>query len=203
MFGQLGSVMQVELLGGFRVAVDDVGVDEVAWRLRKARALIKLLALTPEHSLHREQVMDALWPERDRAAAANNLRQAVFVARRALDSCGDDGMARIAVAHDLVKLDPERLLIDVETFERAAAEAESSPSLDRLRVAIGLYSGELLPEDRFEPWASARREALRERNLALLLELARQLSEAGDWTASAAELQRALAPRAAARTSPP
>ena len=84
----------IDLLGGFRVAAGEMMVDEAAWRLRKARGLVKLLALTAEHRLHREQVIEALWPDRQPAAASNNLRQALFVARRALDSCGDDGFWR-------------------------------------------------------------------------------------------------------------
>jgi DNA-binding SARP family transcriptional activator len=42
--------------------------------------------LSPGHRLHREQVMDVLWPELDPAAAAANLRKAVHEARRVLDA---------------------------------------------------------------------------------------------------------------------
>jgi predicted ATPase/DNA-binding SARP family transcriptional activator len=184
--------LRIELLGGFRVAASGAAVAEEAWRLRKARGLLKLLALTPEHSLHREQVIDALWPDRDPAAASNNLRQALFVARRALDSCGEDGGARIAFAGDVLTLATERLVIDVEAFEGAAADAEQRESPEGHRAAIELYRGELLPEDRFEPWATARREALRERHLTLLVGLARLEQEMGDPTAAVAALQRAL-----------
>ena len=55
-----------------------------AWRLKKARELVKLLALARGHRLHREQAMDVLWRDLAPAAAANNLHQAVHVARRAL-----------------------------------------------------------------------------------------------------------------------
>lgn len=45
---------------------------------------MKLLALAEGNRLHREQAMDTLWRDRGPAAAANNLNQAVHVARRAL-----------------------------------------------------------------------------------------------------------------------
>lgn len=184
--------LRIDLLGGFRVAAGEVTVSEAAWRLRKSRGLVKLLALTPEHSLHREQAIEALWPDWDPASASNNLRQALFVARRALDSCGEDGAARIALAHDALTLATDGLRIDVEEFEEAAEEAERAPSIERHRAAIDLYSGELLPEDRFDEWATARRRALRERHLSLLVELALMLEQAGDWAAAAAALQQAL-----------
>jgi uncharacterized membrane protein (DUF2068 family) len=49
----------VTLLGGFSAVVDGEPVPESAWRLKKARELVKLLALAPDHRLHREQVMRA------------------------------------------------------------------------------------------------------------------------------------------------
>jgi hypothetical protein len=73
-------------LGGFAAAVDGVRVPDRAWRLKKARELVKLLALAPGHRLHREQVMDVLWRDRGPAAAANNLHQAVYVARMSMST---------------------------------------------------------------------------------------------------------------------
>ena len=64
-------------MGDRRVAAD-------AWRLRKAKTLVKLLALASGHRMHRDALMAALWPDRDGPAAANNLHQALYVARRAL-----------------------------------------------------------------------------------------------------------------------
>ena len=58
--------LYIRLPGGFRVAVGSRQVDESEWRLRKAAALVKLLALAPGHRLHREQMMDALWRELER-----------------------------------------------------------------------------------------------------------------------------------------
>ena len=74
----------IKLLGGFAATQGEEPIDPSVWRLRKGRELVKLLALAPGHELHREQLMDALWPNLDPAAAANNLHQVVHVARRAL-----------------------------------------------------------------------------------------------------------------------
>src|SRR5918993_357031 len=83
---QLGrpETLRLWLLGGFRVSVGTRTVEEGAWRLRKASALVKLLALAPGHHLHRERAMDLLWPDQGGGAAANTLSQALHAARRAL-----------------------------------------------------------------------------------------------------------------------
>ena len=46
--------VRVSLLGGFAATVDGVVVPDSAWRLKKARELVKLLALADGHRLHRE-----------------------------------------------------------------------------------------------------------------------------------------------------
>jgi predicted ATPase len=141
----------IGLLGGFKAAVDGTEVPDGAWRLRKARELVKHLALARSHRLHREQAMDALWPDLDPAAAANNLNQAVHVARRAL------GVETIQAKEGLLLLEAE---IDVDTFEAAAAAALRSRSAAAVRAALGLYPGELLPENRYDDFAEPRRDEL-------------------------------------------
>ncbi len=55
--------LSVQLLGGFRVLVDGQPVPDAAWRQKRAAAVVKLLALEPAHRLHREQLIETLWPE--------------------------------------------------------------------------------------------------------------------------------------------
>src|SRR5918998_3102336 len=89
--GSAPDVVRVWLLGGFRVSVGSRAIGQDAWRLRKAASLVKLLALAPGHRLHREQAMEALWPNLGLRAASNNLRQALHVARRTLDPAMGSG----------------------------------------------------------------------------------------------------------------
>ena len=144
--------VSVTLLGGFAATVDGSTVADTAWRLKKARELVKLLALARGHRLHREQAMDVLWRDLAPAAAANNLHQAVHVARRAL------GADAIDVRDEVLSL--------------AAATSTSTRSSRRprrrggmrtpaaYRAALSLYGGELLPENRYDDWAETRREEL-------------------------------------------
>jgi predicted ATPase/DNA-binding SARP family transcriptional activator len=168
------------------VAVGDGVVADRLWRLRKAKTLVKILALAPDRRLHRERLAELLWPDRDADAAANNLNQALYVARRALDSAGADGAAALALADGTVVLTAQ---VDVGAFEAVAARARADRDPAAYERALGLYGGELLPEDRYEPWADARRAALAELHTALCLELA-ELQ--GDAPAAVVTLQRAL-----------
>jgi predicted ATPase len=151
----------VKLLGGFVATCDGEPVAGSRWRLRKGRELVKLLALAPKHRLHREQLMEALWPELDPGAAANNLHQVVHVARRAL------GVDAVSLYEELLTL---RARVDVDDFERAAEEARRAGTHGAYRAALSLYAGELLPENRYDDWASGRREELEQLHDDLLRE---------------------------------
>src|SRR4051795_4651338 len=80
--------VQVKLLGGFEVVHDGVPVAAEAWVRRQAAQLVQLLALSRERRLHREQVVDALWPGLSWETAGPRLHKAAHYARRALDDAG-------------------------------------------------------------------------------------------------------------------
>ena len=140
--------IRIGLFGGFRVEVDGRSIPEEAWRQRKPAALVKLLALSPRHKLHREQVMDALWPELAPAPAAANFRKALHHARRLAESSTGDPL--IESAGQFVALPAEGLRVDVDEFRSAADRGRRSGAPDVYAEAIELYREGLLPEDRYE-----------------------------------------------------
>ncbi len=187
--------VRVELLGRFRVSVGNRTVGEEEWRLRKAGSLVKLLALAQGHRLHREQIMDQLWPELVPESAANNLHRALHFARRTLEPTPETATSRcLEFREDLLALCPdEQLRVDVEAFESAAAAARRSRGTAAYRAAIDLYTGDLLPEDRYEPWAEGRRQELRTVYLSLLVELAALHEEQGEPGPAIEALQKVVA----------
>jgi len=159
----MASRLELHLLGDFRAAIDGRPLPPESWRQRRAASLVKLLALAPRHRLARDEVIEALWPGMPPAAGASNVRKAVHLARRTL------GERAIAVASGAVELWPAgELAIDVDEFEAASAAALESGDAMALLDSIDRYPGELLPDDRFEPWSEDRRREVRERFLMLL-----------------------------------
>ncbi len=166
--------MRVRVLGGFSVSVGPRTIEESSWRLKKSASLVKLLALAPEHRMHRERLMGLLWPELEEKAAANNLRYALHVARKTLKPSPDDLASRcLQLQGEQIALCPEGTLqVDAKAFEEAAATARRARDTAAYRSAVDLYAGDLLPGDLYEGWAEERRWELRGTYLALLLELA-------------------------------
>ncbi len=148
--------MVIDLLGRFSVVVDGVPISGDAWRSRRAADVVKLLALAPDHRMHRAQVMEALWPESDPNASGTNLRKALHFARLAT---GDE--QTIANERGVLVLWPDaRLETDVERFEAAAQRALDAGDESLSRAAAELYRGDLLPDDRYESWSVEPRSRL-------------------------------------------
>ena len=165
--------VRITLLGGFSVSLGSRTIKQDKWRLRKAAGLVKLLALAAEHRLHREQVMDLLWPDLAPKAAANNLHYALHNARQTLRTASRSASPYLRLqGEQLVICSEGQLWVDVEAFEDAAGAARRIREPAPYRRAIDLYAGELLPGDRYEEWAEARRQELRRVFLSLLVELA-------------------------------
>src|SRR5215217_2951978 len=189
--------VRVWLLGGFRVSVGSRSLGEKGWRLKKATSMLKLLALAEGHRLHREQAMELLWPELEPEAAANNLHYALHVTRRVVEPVAPASSTASRYLHlqdERLALCPEGpLWVDVEAFAGAAATAHHAREPAAYRAAIDMYSGELLPEDPYEPWVEERREELRGTYLSLLVKLAALYEERKEFEPAIEALQRAVA----------
>ena len=150
-------LVQIDMLGQFRVRIDGRAVADAEWRRARSVALVKLLALATGHRMHREQAMEALWPEMSPESSSANLRKAVHFARRAL---GAHDVIRIE--NDTVTLAPELdLQIDVELFESEARQALGASDAAACVRAADLYRGDLLPDDVYVGWTEMTRERLR------------------------------------------
>jgi predicted ATPase/DNA-binding SARP family transcriptional activator len=179
-------VLMIRLLGGFVVTVDGEAVPDGAWSLQKARALIKLLALAPRQRLAREQVLDLLWPDLDPEAGVKNLYSTLSIARRVLAPA-----ARLSLRGGMVALETDTpIQIDAIEFEAGVAAARRDTDPARYEAALARYSGELLPEDRYEDWAAPRREVLRGLFREALQELAALHEARGERAAAIAALRR-------------
>ena len=203
--------VEIDLLGGFAVRVDGRPIPAADWRRRKAASLVKLLALAHRHTLHREQVIDALWPDTAIDDAGPRLHKAAHFARRAL---GDS--SALVLSRETVWLFPDaHVAVDVEEFERSAKQALAALDRDPVgwaaaAAAVDQWAGELLPDDPYEAWLEAPRDRLQQLHSELLrrsgrwselaladpadeganLARARQLANSGNRGAALRQLER-------------
>jgi len=117
------------------------------------RALLGCLALPPNTTWSREQLVALLWGDREEGQARGSLREALVKLHRFI---GDPNP--LQATRDTLALDPIVISIDAVEFVRLAKAGE-------LERATELYGGELLeglnlPDGGFEDWRTVERSRL-------------------------------------------
>jgi DNA-binding SARP family transcriptional activator/tetratricopeptide (TPR) repeat protein len=143
----------VRLLGDFEL----VGADLAALRSRKARILLKVLALADGATVRTDDLVDAVWGRELTSDPAGDL--AVLVSRaRAI--VGADRLARREQGYALRLDSSDRTDLDELAAEarRRADAADIVGARVALGAALALIRGPLLAEEGDAPWVAAPRE---------------------------------------------
>lgn len=180
--------LEIRAFGAFAVEVDGepVALDRVKPR---ARAVLRFLAVRPGVAIHREVIQEALWPDVDGPTGARSLHVAVSALRGLLsEALSADSTRLIAREGDAYRLAVEPSQIDIGRFERAMARARaarngggrSGAGAADFAEALGLYGGDLLPQDGPAEWAVERREHFRREAVEAATIVAEDALAAGD-----------------------
>ena len=185
--------LHYRLLGPFGISRSGWDIPDEAWARPMDPRLVRLLLVNGGEPVVEDRIFEALWPDSAPESARRSLQVAISRARRVLDL---PGAARSAIenldgAYRLAITDRDR--IDADEFS-AAAEAALAGDEDRrdlLEKARSLWTGEPLPEERYSDWATAYRERLLDRYVAVLTAIVDQALAAHEY-ARATEAAREL-----------
>lgn len=145
-------MIQISLLGGFRLLVD--GQPYKLSALPKSTPLLAYLLLHAAAPVARDQIAYTLWPDEAEGQARSNLRRHLHDLRRAFPPAPDT-QPWLLIEHDTVQWNQAAgAWVDVFAFESASADP------GRLAEAVALYAGDLLP-NLYEDWVFIHRERLR------------------------------------------
>jgi DNA-binding SARP family transcriptional activator len=187
------SRLDIHLLGRFSVRISGQVLPESAITGRKARALLKLIALQRHFAIVRERATDALWPELDTAGSTSQLYKALHKIRKAFTRLDASAGDWIELTDDLVRLAPPGgVSTDVRRFEAAAKAGLRDQRVSDLQTALSVDAGDLLPMDLYSEWTSLAREHHRQLYLDVVMALARHYERLGDLSEAAEMLRLAL-----------
>ncbi len=186
--------IELRCLGSFSLSVDGQEVPLRALRPR-ARALLMLLAMNNGHQVHREQLVDVLWPDSTLASGIRSLQVAVSSIRQALLAAGSDD--------DVLRREGDAYVLDVpaasdqraefERMARSASREETEPALRTRLAALDLYAGDLLPEAGPADWVVDERSRLRTLAAAVAADAAAGALDAGDPAVALEAARRSVA----------
>ncbi|CAN5338322.1 hypothetical protein BH11PSE9_BH11PSE9_08540 [soil metagenome] len=143
-------VWQVRLLGGLEARNGEVVLTHFV--SHAIGALLARLALHPQRSHPREELVELLWPGVALDVGRNRLRNAISSLKRLLEPPGVVPGSVLAADRQSVKLAPMATRCDALEFERCVRE-------HRAEEARALYRGELLPGF-YDDWIQDERTRL-------------------------------------------
>jgi len=162
--------LRVRTLGAFGIWRDDHEVRDRDWRSSKARQLFQLLLTERGRTLPRDRVLEALWPEMEADAAANNLRVTLNRLGKAIEPDRPEGAPPAYLIQQGEtygfntesdhQLDAADFAEAVAKGQRAARRGQRAAAITAFRTAIGLYGGPYLPDNLYEDWTVVERERL-------------------------------------------
>ena len=167
--------VRVHTLGRFAVTVAGREVTTSEWGSRRARTLLKRLVVARGWPVTRDELADALWPdESDPDRLGARLSVQLSAVRRVLGG-------GVVADRQTVALDLTQVSTDLETLLGATDD----------RSVIDAYSGEFLPEERYEDWAAPMREQARSHFTSAAHRRLTDVLDAGE-SAAAIDLAQAL-----------
>ena len=185
--------MEFRLLGPLEVVADDGSAVPV--RGQRARTLLALLLLEPNHAVSTDRLVDGIWGETPPATAAAALQVHVHALRKAL---GRDRVVTrdpgYLVRVEDGELDADRFTDLLRAGEAALAKGDAGAAARELQEALELWRGQALADVAYEPFAQREAERLgelrlagEEKRLEAELELGRHASVVGDLERLVAE----------------
>jgi DNA-binding SARP family transcriptional activator len=190
---------RVHCLGGYRIELGGGPVDLSVVKPR-VRAALWLLSIHGGRPVHRERLMDALWPDADPVAGKRNLQVAVSSLRQALEPGVKRGSAALLVRDGdsyRLALDDDAE-VDVNKFAAAMAEGEAARrhapdvALAAYDEALSWYGGDLIPEAGPAEWIVTWRDARRMEAVDAAVAVAELRAERGEVRAVIAACDRGL-----------
>lgn len=162
-----------------------------AWVSKRAREIFCFIASRPHRRVSKDTIVDTFWHDEEFESVEKKLHPTISYIRKALNS------NQLLRQNFLIYKDGDYLLnpefsyrVDVEEFDRLAAEAEAARrggQSERCRLAyeeaLGLYRGVFM-QGGHDHWIEEQRSYYRGQYLRMLEKLAAAAEEAGEWERS-------------------
>lgn len=181
----------VQLLGTFHVAITNGKT--LMWRTAKEKELFAYLLLNnpATSAVHRDRIIEKLWPDEPYEKAKIYLHTCVSLLRKNLRNVGIEHLLRYKSEHYI--LDKERIRADVYDFLDVSfrMEQEVDMPISLIEQTLHLYQEELLPQEDY-PWVLELSHRLEQFSLELKLKLSEKYLNSNNGRKAAEAAERAI-----------
>ncbi len=185
----IAHALRVFALGPLRIFRDDIEVPGSAWIRLKSRTLFSYLLCARPRRVHKEELIEILWPGVGPERGSHSLQVVLSDLRRALTggvACHDGrALVRRLGEHYALEVGPsgwvdaETLEVEHEAGRQADLRGDRDAAIAHLEAGEALWGGDFLAEERFAEWAEPRRHRFRDRYVDTLQRLVRLYENTG------------------------
>lgn len=179
--------LSVHAFGGLSIYYNGTPIT-VIWESQKARLLFCYLLVTYDQWMHRDKLIEALWPGCEPSAGANNFKTTISRLRKSFSGAHivnpvlmQGEAVRINVA--AISLDSSRFVQKATTGIKFLARGEMNEARKYLEEAQDLYTGEFLTEEPFNQFITGARNELSELHISVIKSLEKIYQQEGNTDA--------------------
>ncbi|GEM_PF-3933606 len=164
--------LDLRCLGHFAIRRDGQPVPLDQFVRRRSVTLLKILLTRYGKPVHRDELLELLWPEGNPATTPALLHVVVHYLRRALEpqappgklsafirSSGDTYVYDVSSPH---RLDSQELLKAVQDGGRQESLKQDAAAIKSYERVLTLYDGDFLADERYSDWCALERSYLQE-----------------------------------------
>ncbi len=157
-------LIEIKTFGGLALTYQGSPVS-IIWESQKARILFCYLLISYDQWLHRDKLIEMIWPGCDMVAGAKNFKTTLSRLRKSFS--GARTVNPVVTLGEAIRLDFNLFRLDSSQFKYHAASGikmlargEISAARKYLETAQDIYISEFLPEEPFDAFISTERAEL-------------------------------------------
>lgn len=162
-----GYTLRIETLGQFRVWLGDKELSSKDWQRDKAKEIFQLLLINRRRLIPKDEIISLLFGSQDEKSANRDFKVALNALNTALEPArlarsNPFFIQRHSTSYGLnLAAGLELDMVDFESLIKAGLEEQKTErALTYLEKGLSLYTGDFLPDRRFEDWCLEERERL-------------------------------------------
>ncbi len=177
--------LRIFSFGQFGLAIAGEGLNVEGWKRKQAAVVLKILVSHLGRPVHRERLIEWLWPDADADRGWERLKVTISYLRGKLRAGGtiDDVIETVGQSYllrrDAVWVDADAFASLVATGLDFLKDGNRAEARSRFEEAESLYRGDYLEDEPYAEWCAEEREHLREVHLELLAGMAKAYAAEG------------------------
>jgi len=177
--------LRIFTMGQFSLAIAGEGLQVESWKRKQAAVVLKILVSHLGRPVHRERLIEWLWPEADVDRGWERLKVTISFLRSKLKAGGASAETIETVGQsyllrrDAVWIDSDAFCSLVQSGWDFLKSGNLSEARTQFEEAESLYRGDYLEAEPYAEWCAEERERLREMYLELLSGMVKCYSDGG------------------------